>query len=355
MVQNLERSSKVSFDNATMEAKQKTHVKTNTLNIYGLILTILSVTVALTYLQTVLVPFVLALLLFFMISPGVDWLQSRARIPRLLSVTTIIFMGISFAAVLLLLISHSLNQFFDIASTYQERMSDLLLWISSLGKKWNLNFEIEPLKEYIDMPEVFQLIRRLTKRFMGIMGNLFLVAIILVFLITGSSQATKVPKFMTELREQVSIYVWCKFIIATITGTLVGLALAILGMDLALMFGVLTFLLEFIPNIGSIVALFLPLPIALLKFGFGWNFLLILLVPALIQLVIGGYIDPKITGSKLDLHPVSILLFLIFWGIVWGLPGMLLAVPITAILKLIFEYFPKTQPLANLLAGRISQ
>ena len=136
-------------------------------------------------------------------------------------------------------------------------------------------------------------------------------------------------------------------------GDAVSASLALLGVDLALLFGFLVFLLNFIPTVGSIVATLLPLPVVLMSPDSTMTtVVLVLAIPGSIQLVIGNVIAPKVLGETLDLHPVTILLALIFWGMLWGIPGMLLATPITAIMKMMFARMELTAPLSNWMAGR---
>ena len=122
---------------------------------------------------------------------------------------------------------------------------------------------------------------------------------------------------------------------------------------MAFMFAILTFLLNFIPNIGSIVAVIIPMPIVLLQYGANHQFILALILLSSVQTLIGNIFEPKIMGESMGLHPVTILFFLTFWGSIWGVIGMFLSVPITATLKIIFEKFSFTRPIAQLFAGRI--
>jgi AI-2 transport protein TqsA len=119
------------------------------------------------------------------------------------------------------------------------------------------------------------------------------------------------------------------------------------------MFGLLTFLLNFIPTIGSIIATLLPLPIVLLQFDSPVKWLVVILIPAAIQGIVGNFIEPKLFSDSLDLHPASILLALTFWGIIWGPVGMFLAVPIIVVLKIAMARIPATRPIAELMAGRL--
>ena len=126
-----------------------------------------------------------------------------------------------------------------------------------------------------------------------------------------------------------------------------------LGLDLALIFGTLTFLLNFIPTIGSIIAVLLPLPVAFLQFDAPIMIVLIIILPSIVHTIIGNIIEPKVFGQAFDLHPVTIIIALISWGMLWGITGMLLAAPLTAIMRISFDQFETTKPLALLLSGKI--
>ena len=137
------------------------------------------------------------------------------------------------------------------------------------------------------------------------------------------------------------------------TGLLSGIIFTVFGVELALMFAILTVLFNFIPNVGSLIAMALPIPVLFLQFGIGWEFFAVLILCSLTQMLIGNVIEPKWMGDSMDLHPITVLIGLMFWGLVWGIPGMFLAVPITAIIKIILARLEPTRGIAELLAGRI--
>ena len=148
-------------------------------------------------------------------------------------------------------------------------------------------------------------------------------------------------------------FVLAKVLLSVLTGVLAGVTLAILGVELAFVFGFFAFLLNFIPSLGSLIATLLPLPIVLLSPDLSTAVkVLAFVIPGSIQFVIGNIMEPKIMGSSLDLHPVTILTSLIFFGMLWGVVGMLLAAPITAVIKILCERLEITRPVAELLAGR---
>jgi AI-2 transport protein TqsA len=121
-----------------------------------------------------------------------------------------------------------------------------------------------------------------------------------------------------------------------------------------MVFGLFAFLLNFIPSVGSLIATLLPLPVVLMNPEISPTIgVLAIVLPGLVQLAIGNVISPKVMGDSLELHPVTILLALMIWGTLWGLVGMLLATPITAVLKMLLERMELTRPLARLMAGHV--
>jgi AI-2 transport protein TqsA len=122
---------------------------------------------------------------------------------------------------------------------------------------------------------------------------------------------------------------------------------------MAWLFGLLVFLLNFIPNIGSIVATLLPIPVAVTQFQDPWMVLAVVAIPGAIHLTIGNLIAPRLMGRGVELHPVTVLLALAFWGLLWGIVGMVLAVPIVAVVRIVLGRFGTTRPVAELLAGRL--
>ena len=117
------------------------------------------------------------------------------------------------------------------------------------------------------------------------------------------------------------------------------------------MIGVVTFILNYIPSIGSILATFLPIPLVLAQYGPSWKIFWVLLLLGILQNLMGNLIEPKIQGKGLQLHPVTILLSLALWGLLWGPVGMFLAAPIAAVIRVVLENFETTRPFALLMGG----
>ncbi len=348
------------------------HQRTQTICL--LILTAIGIGAALYFLRPVLVPFVLAMFISMVVTPVMDILHKRFRLPRGLAIVATI--GLAVAGLLLLgaLVSSSLGELGAQQDQYLGKIAALqggwTEWISELEGKH------EVLKD-LDLDGKLQsLLEKVPGMIGGVIGwtvesglmllsRGFLVVIFMMFLITGHrGPAQRDPESLSyELRARVKEYLRVKVLVSGLTGLAVYLILKVIGIDMALVFGLAAFFLNFIPNIGSAVAVLLPLPVILMSgsaietdgvvvregvsvtgrvLAFG--------LPALVQFLVGNVLEPKWMGTSLDLNPIVILLSLIFWGMLWGPVGMLLSVPITSILKILLERLSYTRPIARLLA-----
>jgi AI-2 transport protein TqsA len=216
---------------------------------------------------------------------------------------------------------------------------------------------------------IFNILRIAVGAIFGMISSVFFVIIFVLFMLLGRNPHAEHSQVYADVVQKIRRYVGIKIVISTVTGVLVWATLRIIGLQLAGMFGVLAFLLNFIPSIGSIVATLLPIPIAVVQFGKAYSptpdefnpspefivpVILAVAIPGVIQNVLGNIIEPKLQGEGLDLHPVTVLLALSFWGLLWGIVGMFLAVPITAAIRIVLMQFDTFRPIASLMAGDFS-
>jgi AI-2 transport protein TqsA len=174
-----------------------------------------------------------------------------------------------------------------------------------------------------------------------------------VFLLVGRKPHARHAPIYGEIENTIRSYITTKTTISAATGLLVGLILWTLGLPMAWLFGILAFLLNFIPNVGSIIATLLPIPIAVTHFENPWMMLAAVAIPGSVHLTVGNLIEPRLMGRGLELHPVTVIMSLAFWGLLWGVIGMVLAVPIVASLRIVLERSATTRPLGELLAGKL--
>lgn len=322
-----------------------------------LVLSTIAVGAALFWLRPILIPFILAVFFSLGLTPLVELQTRLMRIPSGLAVfSTLIVMGVV-SLLIAGLVSSSLEDLSSNSEAYQTQISLMFErgWNAIPFEQFGLDEgDFDPIS-VIPVNSVGGLLAGTTRAILDLFSQGFIVMIFTFFLLAGNSGPASVRGGVrSEIETRVKGYIVNQTLISAATGILVGLILAVLGVDLALVFGLFTFLLNFIPSVGSIIAVLLPLPVVLVSPDISTTTaVLAIALPGVVQLVIGNVITPKIMGDALDLHPVTILLALMFWGALWGIVGMLLATPITAILKILMERFDVTAPLAQVLAGRL--
>jgi len=318
-----------------------------------LILAFVAVGAALYFMRPVLVPLVLAILISYLVTPVVDLVQVRLRVPRAIALTAALALAGGAITLLIMLISSSAASLAAKADLYQEKLVQMGNTVLALAARIGLPVNSAELEEQMaDLP-VGSILANVLNSVVASASVLFLVLVFVIYLVAGHSPGERREGMYGEIDRKIRRYLAVKVMMSAVTGIIVALLLALFGLELAPVFGVLAFLLNFIPSVGSIIATFLPLPLALVQFDNPFMIVLVLLIPGTFQIAIGNALEPKLMGTSLNLHPITILLSLIFWGMLWGLPGMVLAAPITAVVKIILDRVESTRPIGALLAGQL--
>lgn len=317
-------------------------------------------------LKAILLPFVIAVFLGQIFIPATAALRRR-RVPLGVAIA-LILVGVS-----ALLFAFS----WVIYSSALGFKASLPFYEARLGGLWNdavarliatFPFLREPVEgfhwqEVVKVSSLTGLLAAGLGSLMVFFNELFLVLLYLVFLLAGSEsfphklkralheRADRVAAVIGNIEEQVRKYLVTKTLVNLGHGILVGLLLAAFGVDFAALWGFLTFVAHYIPHVGAVISVGLPTVFLLLQFeSTGWALLIAALNLAL-QFAIGNVVEPRIMGHSLDLSPVLVLLSLIFWGWLWGAWGMVLAVPITSMLKIVCENVEALRPLSVLMSG----
>ena len=314
---------------------------------------------ALFWLRPVMIPFILALFFTLILNPLIDIQMKKLKFPRILAIFSTLIIGVILLIGVGLLVSNSVEEMVMNSDQYEAQLKQTLnkLAAKSEHAPFGLNFK-EMIQPALDdaSNRVGGVIVGTMNAILGLLKQGVLVFIFILFLLLGSKkhEPSSNPDVI-EGQRRIERYIATKFTLSALTGFLVGLILFALRIDLALVFGLFAFILNFIPSVGSIIATLLPIPVVLVTPEISpIAATLAILLPGVIQFLIGNIIEPKLMGESLDLHPVTILMALIFWGMIWGIVGMFLAVPLTAILKIILDKLDATKPLSNLLSGRIT-
>jgi AI-2 transport protein TqsA len=319
-------------------------------------LTVLAVGAALNWLAPVMIPFVLAFFFSQILSPLVRLLVERLRFPHIAAVAATLTLAFLLFIGATSLITTSVGQLGTNATGYQQKAVELINstteWLPF--ERFGIEDEMvtEPLKRH-SIGALGSLLLGTTNAILELLSNGLLVLIFLVFLLLGPS-SLRAPEgsFWQKVDGPIKRYLIAKGILSGATGLLVGLVLSLLNVDLALLFGLFAFLLNFIPNIGSVIATLLPIPVVVASPDLSaTTAVLAIIIPGTIQFTIGNLIEPMLVGDSLDLSPVAILLNLIIWGMLWGIVGMLLSTPILVMLRILCEQFEDTKPLARLVSA----
>ena len=318
-----------------------------------LIITIVCAAFTFYYTRSILIPLVLAFFIRTLIAPVIDFQIIKLRVHRYVATPIAIFIVICFFVLIIPPLYNSIRGFLENASDYQARVIHLvdflLRWIQ---EKFDIEIDIALIeKSIIDLP-FLKWAADLLSQTAHFFESLFLILIILLFLIIGETHKEKTHTW-DAIDLSVRRYINTKFLIAMGTALSFGAVYWALDLELALIFASLTFFLTFIPVFGALIALALPIPVAFIQYTTPTPIILIILIPTIIKIIVGDFIEPKVIGSALKLHPVTIIVSLIFWGMLWGVTGVFLAAPVTAIIKISFEQFETTKPFARLLEGKI--
>lgn len=165
-------------------------------------------------------------------------------------------------------------------------------------------------------------------------------------------QVAFIRQIMTNINGKIGTYLALKTVLSVMLGVLTWAIMAFCGMEFAVFWGVLIALLNYVPYIGSFLSIFLPAVFAIVQFG-NLNAVLAVMVPlGIVQFVNGNFLDPYLMGNSLNLSPFVILVSLTIWSALWGIPGAFLAVPMTAVMVMIFAEFPGTRPFAVMLSRK---
>lgn len=326
-------------------------------------------TVILKSLDFLLIPFSMSLLLCYALGIPMDFLQ-RFKIPNALRIIIVVFFVLGFVYLIGRLVSLNIKEFY---AQFPEFEQKFWLYASALLNLFQISTDqaremydsfMESFKA-IDLKPIGVLVKKLSGSFFSFLGNMFWVILIMVFMLAeresftlrlvsgfGKEKSEPVLDAIGRINKAVQSYLGLKTLISLMTGMLVAGALAFLQVPFALLWGVLAFILNFIPNIGSLISVVPPVAITLFQFGSFPRALVVAAILAAIQLVVGNIVEPKLMGRGLNLSPLVVLVSLVFWGWMWGISGMLLSVPLTAAIKIAFEQLDSTRPIAILMSAQ---
>lgn len=314
--------------------------------------------------QELLVPLVFAGFLAVLTAPAVLWLQ-RKRAPAWLAVSLVV-VGVVIGLVGLgTVFGSSVNAFVAAVPRYQLRLNETLYRATATFAEMGLPISTENLRQMINPAAAMSIAAELVSQVASMLSDTALIILTLAFiLLEVASIPRKLRRAMGDphadlsryarLATEVKRYVVIKTYVSAATGLSLGALVGILGVDFPVLWGLIAFLLNYIPNIGSIVAAVPPVLLALVQFGPG-TAIGTATAFVLVNTVVGNIVEPRLMGRKLGLSTLVVFLSLVFWGWLWGPMGMLLSVPLTMIVKILLESSEQFSPVAVLMDQPMSQ
>lgn len=304
-------------------------------------------------------PILLSLFIVLVTAPMVEWLRRR-RVPDWISYTLVVLGVLVLGLLLIAFLGLSISQLTATLPAYRSlldiQISALVQWLSARGIKSADLLQLD----IVNPSRIIQFVIIFIRRLLGTLSNIGLTLFIFIYMLVGASSFSKKlhqglarsnPMFarIQSFSRSISIYLFIKTGLGAMTAIGHTLFLGVLGVDFAVLWGVLSFLFNFIPNIGYIISLIPPLVLTLLEFGIG-KAAIVFVGYAAINNFFDIVVGPKYLGKGLDLSILVTFLAVIFWAWILGPIGAFLALPLTVMLKkLVLEPFADTRLLATLM------
>lgn len=339
--------------------------------------------------SSVIEPFLIALFVVILSLPVLFWLKQR--LPAILAVLGTILLDIAVLAAAGSLVGTTVNQLTGDMDKYQGRLTELIddgsAWLEERGlqPEWlsspagegtgagetdadteaksgaetvaaeavqpvpdatGERSELPGLLSRLDSSLLFDFANQALRYTATAFSSLLIIALIVIFMLfeaatfrskvqmafAGPGAEERFSRVMHEIQH----YIGIKTVVSAATGLLIGVWVGVLGVDFAIFWGLVAFVLNFIPNLGSIIAAVPTTLLAMVQIGVGRG-LLVALGYLIVNMVIGNFIEPHLMGRRLGLSTLVVVLSLVFWGWVWGPIGMLLSVPLTMVVKIMLE------------------
>lgn len=305
-----------------------------------------------------LVPFLLAVFIALICAPPIAWLKAH-RVPGGAAIVVMVLGIVLGAGLVGTLVGTSIVDFRGDLPYYEQRLLEMSRGLQEWLAERGLKFDLNDWRDNVNPGAVMQLAGNTLASLGNLTTNGFMILITVVFILAEQvrfrdklAQARNVPGeslgAIGRFTDSVNHYLGLKTLTSLLTGVLVGLSLWLLGIDYAMMWALLTFLLNYVPTIGSILAAAPTVLLALVQIG-PVTALIAAGVQVVINVVIGNIVEPRLMGRGLNLSPLVVFLSLVFWGWILGPVGMLLSVPLTMLVKIALENDPDTRWLGVML------
>jgi len=321
-------------------------------------------------LSSLLIPLAMALFLAILLQPVLAWFE-RKKWPFALSLSAISVSSLTFLALFGILIYQTgvslVEEKDKLLGQINIKLDSLFAWFNSFGLVELNSVEITKILGQMMSSDW---ILKSSGMFAGMVGSFtgtfFMTALYLIAFLGGilkyeqyihyleegsPEKESQMLQGFTQVKNSIVTYIKIKFFMSLGTGIGFAMVCWIFGLDFAIFWGFLAFILNFIPTVGSIIATIPPILLALVQIEAMEMILLMILILIIIQIMAGNIIEPRLMGSSLALNTITVILGLVFWGYLWGVTGMILSVPLLVLTKVILTQIPEAQILVRLMGG----
>ena len=305
----------------------------------------------------IIVPFLLSLFIAIILSPSYNYFNKKG-LPNALSLMIVISIFIVFLLSVAKLIGSSVQEFSSNIDFYNNQLLNIFGNFTNFTKNMGIEIYYEDIENIVNTKQIMNFSTAIIKSISSIFTDGFVILLTVIFMMLESkyfiykleyaSSNNSAKRHIEEILNTIKEYMVLKALISLLTGLIVWIALVIIGTDYAFLWAVLAFILNFIPNIGSIIAAVPAVLLTLVQLG-TISALIVSGVYVAINVIIGSVIEPKIMGKGLGLSTLVVFLSLLFWGWLFGMVGMLLSIPLTIMAKIIFNANKHTKWIAVFL------
>ena len=307
--------------------------------------------------SVIVVPFLLSLFLATILSPFYIWLK-KLGLGEIFSLIIIVLFLLLVIGSMVTLVGSSVQDFTQNTPLYEEKLKTDLREFFELLDGWGMHIPREDFMNIFQTGSLVRYIATTLKSLGSLLTNSFMIILTVTFMLMEISQfANKIKQNnsngliqLTEISDKIKHYILLKALTSAATGISIAIILKIFGIHYAVLWGLFAFALNFIPNIGSILAAVPAVLMAIVQYNPG-TALAVMVSYLIVNVLIGSIIEPRILGKGLGLSTLVVFLSLIFWGWLLGPVGMLLSVPLTIMIKIALDTQPNTKWIATLLSS----
>ena len=309
----------------------------------------------------IVVPFLLALFIAIILSPAYGYLKKKG-LPSALALVSVLGVFLVVIVFVAKLITASAFDFSQNLPSYTQRLGGIYNDLVVLANKYHIELSTQTLSEIANTKQLMKFVSSMVQGVGGMFTNGFVVILMVAFmLIESQSFSQKIHYILSKnvqhvdaILEKIKRYMVIKALISLVTAGIVYVALLLIGTDYPFLWAVLAFFLNFIPNIGSIIAAVPAVLITLVELGFG-SAILTAAVYVMVNIGLGSIIEPKIMGKGLGVSTLVVFLSLIFWGWLLGIVGMFLSIPLTIMAKIAAESNERTKWIAVMIGNEVEK